>query len=77
MTITLIVKKGEDGFLFGKLKEFPAVMSQGKTYKELVENIQEVLELYLDYLREESNENENDSSVIIEEKELYTLSACN
>ena len=77
MKITLIIKKSDDGFLFGKLKEFPAVMSQGTTYNELVENIQDVLELYLDYLREESDETEKGSSVSIEEKELYTLSACN
>jgi predicted RNase H-like HicB family nuclease len=75
MKITLITKEGSDGFLIGQLKEFPAVMSQGKTRDELLENIKDALELYLEDMRDEYNESEVDPNT--KEEELYTLSACN
>ncbi len=44
---TIIVQKGESGYLVGQLKEYPTVMSQGKTIDELIENIKDALQLYL------------------------------
>jgi len=38
--LTLIYWKGR-GFWLGKLAEYPEIMSQGKTIKELVENIKD------------------------------------
>ena len=52
MKYTLVIKQGKDGFLIGQLKEFPAVFSQGLTISELKENIADVLELYLEDMRE-------------------------
>ena len=52
MKYTLVIKQGQDGFLIGQLKELPAVFSQGLTHSELKENIAEVLELYLEDMRE-------------------------
>ena len=52
MKYTLVIKQGKDGFLIGQLKEFPAVFSQGLTIPELKENIADVLELYLEDMRE-------------------------
>jgi predicted RNase H-like HicB family nuclease len=52
MKYTLVIKQGQDGFLIGQLKELPAVFSQGLTISELKENIADVLEMYLEDMRE-------------------------
>jgi predicted RNase H-like HicB family nuclease len=52
MKYTLVIKQGKDGFLIGQLKELPAVFTQGLTVAELKENIADVLEMYLEDLRE-------------------------
>jgi len=52
MKLTLIVKKGKNGFLIGQLKEIPAVFTQGLTVEELKENIADALEMYLEDVRE-------------------------
>jgi predicted RNase H-like HicB family nuclease len=52
MKYTLVVKQGQDGFLIGQLKEFPAVFTQGTSLTELKENIINALEMHLEDLRE-------------------------
>jgi len=52
MKYTLVIKQGTDGFLVGQLKEFPEVFTQGLTIDELKENIADVLEMYLEDMRE-------------------------
>jgi predicted RNase H-like HicB family nuclease len=52
MKYTLIIKSGKDGFLIGQLKELPEVFTQGETIEEVKENIADVLEMYLEDLRE-------------------------
>ena len=52
MKYTLVIKQGQDGYLIGQLKELPAVFTQGLTISELKENIADVLELYLEDMRE-------------------------
>ncbi|MCL1821300.1 MAG: type II toxin-antitoxin system HicB family antitoxin [Prolixibacteraceae bacterium] len=52
MKYTLVIKQGQDGYLIGQLKELPAVFTQGLTVSELKENIADVLELYLEDMRE-------------------------
>ena len=52
MTLTLVVKKGKNGFLIGQLKEVPEVFTQGLTLEEVKENIIDSLEMYLEDLRE-------------------------
>lgn len=52
MKLTLIVKKGQSGFLIGQIKELPAVFTQGTTIDELRENIADALEMYLEDVRE-------------------------
>lgn len=51
--LTILVEKGEDGWLVGQIEEYPAVISQGKTITELKENLTDALKLYLDYQRDE------------------------
>jgi len=53
MKLTLIIKKGKNGFLIGQLKELPAVFTQGQTNEEIKKNIADVLELYLEDVREQ------------------------
>jgi len=53
MKFTLVIKKGQNGFLIGQLKELPAVFTQGLTVDEVKENIMDALSLYLEDLREE------------------------
>ena len=52
MKLTLIVKKGQSGYLIGQLKELPAVFTQGLSIEELRENIADALEMYLEDVRE-------------------------
>jgi predicted RNase H-like HicB family nuclease len=51
MKYTLVIKKGQNGFLIGQLKEFPDVFTQGTTLAELKENIVDALEMYFEDLR--------------------------
>jgi len=52
MKYTLVIKQGRDGFLIGQLKELPEVFTQGLSISELKENIADVLEMYLEDMRE-------------------------
>jgi predicted RNase H-like HicB family nuclease len=52
MKYTLVIKVGKDGFFIGQLKELPEVFTQGVTIDEVKENIKDVLEMYLEDLRE-------------------------
>ena len=52
MKLTLIVKKGQSGYLIGQIKELPAVFTQGLSIEELRENIADALEMYLEDVRE-------------------------
>ena len=53
MKLTAIISKGKNGFLIGRIKEIPEVLTQGETIKETKENIIDALELYLEDMREE------------------------
>ncbi len=48
MTVTAIIEQGDDGWLVGQLKEFPAVIDQGKTLEELKKNLLSGLQFYLE-----------------------------
>lgn len=52
MKLTLIIKKGSNGYLIGQIKELPEVFTQGLTVEELKENIADALEMYLEDVRE-------------------------
>jgi predicted RNase H-like HicB family nuclease len=71
MKLTLVIYNGEDGFLVGKIKEIPAVMSQGKTKEELKENILDALNTYYDDLR---NESETEATAITTEELTLSVS---
>ncbi len=52
------VWKGEDGYLIAKCVELPAAMTQGKTEKEIVENMREAISLVLQDIQAEARENQ-------------------
>ena len=56
MTITAIIEQGENGWLVGQLKEFPAVIDQGETVEELKHNLIQGLEFYLEVQREQTTQ---------------------
>ncbi|OFX59765.1 MAG: hypothetical protein A2066_11395 [Bacteroidetes bacterium GWB2_41_8] len=66
MKLTLIVKKGKNGYLIGQIKEIPAVFTQGLTIEELKENIEDALEMYLEDVRE----NYKPDGEMLQEEEL-------
>jgi predicted RNase H-like HicB family nuclease len=68
MKLTLVIKKGKNGFLIGQLKEMPAVFTQGLSIDEVKENIADALEMYLEDLREQYHP---DGDMIQEEELLF------
>jgi predicted RNase H-like HicB family nuclease len=57
MELTIIVEKGENGFLVGQIQEYPPVMSQGTTIDELKENLKDALKLFLEVQKEQVEKN--------------------
>jgi len=53
MDLTIIVEKGENGFLIGQIQEYPPVMSQGNTIDELKNNLKDALKLFLEVQTEQ------------------------
>jgi len=45
---TLIIEKGEDGYLISDVLELPGCHTQAKTYDELMERTKEVISLYIE-----------------------------
>jgi predicted RNase H-like HicB family nuclease len=46
--ITIIIEQGENGYLVGQIKDYPAAISQGRTINELLDNLKDALKLVLD-----------------------------
>jgi len=44
----VVIEKGEDGYLIADVPELPGCHTQGKTKKELIANVKEAIELYLE-----------------------------
>ena len=66
MTLTLVIKKGKNGYLIGQLKELPAVFTQGLTVEEVKENIVDSLDMYIEDIRE----NYHPDGEMLQEEEL-------
>jgi predicted RNase H-like HicB family nuclease len=67
MKLTAIIEKSNDGWYVGQLEEIPAVLSQGKTIKELKENLLDALQLLLEANREATSINYADKNVVREQ----------
>lgn len=46
----IIIEKGEDGFLIGSVVELPGVHTQGETLDELLKNMKEAIQLYIEFI---------------------------
>ncbi len=53
MTIrfTVIVEKDEDGMYVAKVPDLPGCTTEGKTKKELMKNVKEAIQAYLESLK--------------------------
>jgi predicted RNase H-like HicB family nuclease len=67
MKFTAIIEKSDDGWYVGQLEEIPAVLSQGKTIKELKENLLDALNLLFEANREETSSNYTNKIVVREQ----------
>lgn len=47
-TFTVLIEKGEDGYYVGSVLELKGCHSQGETIDELLRNVKEAIELYLE-----------------------------
>lgn len=53
---TVIVEKGEDGYLISEVLELPGCHTQAKSYDELMKRTKEAIELYLSLKESEESE---------------------
>jgi predicted RNase H-like HicB family nuclease len=56
MQYTIVIRKAPDGFYIASCPLIPEAHAQGKSYEECLENIQEVLELCVEYRKEHGEE---------------------
>ncbi len=54
MKLTVLIVQGAE-YLIGSIKEIPAVVTQGSSRGEVLENIQDALQVYLDDMRSEED----------------------
>jgi predicted RNase H-like HicB family nuclease len=56
MEYTVVIRKAPDGFYIASCPVIPEARAQGKTRSECMSNIKEVVELCLEYRREQGEE---------------------
>ncbi len=56
MQYTIIIRKAPDGFYIASCPLIPEAHAQGKSYEECLANIQEALELCIEYRKERHEE---------------------
>ena len=49
---TILLYPDEDGYIIAEVPSLPGCLSQGKTTKEALENIQEAIDLHIEVLQE-------------------------
>ena len=49
---SVVVEKGMDGYFIAEVPELPGCYSQGKTMKEVMANIKEAIELYIESVQD-------------------------
>jgi predicted RNase H-like HicB family nuclease len=48
----VIIEKDEDGMLVGRVPDLPGCATEGKTKRELMKNVKEAIQAYLEALKE-------------------------
>ena len=51
MNFKVVLEQGEDGFIVASVPSIPGCVTQGKTEKEALKNVQEAISLHVDSLR--------------------------
>ena len=51
MKYRVIIEKGEDGLYVAKVLDLPGCATEGKTRKELMKNVKEAIQAYLETLK--------------------------
>ena len=52
MKYTIYIETNEDGWLTGQCEQLPQAISQGENLTDLMENMKDVIELVLEYQKE-------------------------
>ena len=52
LTYRVIIEKDEDGVLIAKVPDLPGCATEGKTREELMKNVKEAIQAYLEGLKE-------------------------
>jgi predicted RNase H-like HicB family nuclease len=55
LTYRVIIEKDEDGILVAKVSDLLGCATEGKTRAELMENVKEAIQAYLEALKEHSD----------------------
>ena len=63
----VLIEEGEDGYLVADVPELPGCHTQGETKEELLANIKEAIELYLE-AQDESHTSEVPPKIVSVEK---------
>ncbi|MEJ7709425.1 MAG: type II toxin-antitoxin system HicB family antitoxin [Pyrinomonadaceae bacterium] len=63
MNVKVVVEKGEDGYYVAHVPALKSCWSQGKTREEVLENIREAIDLYLEPEPQALKEGENQEVV--------------
>ncbi|EQB65355.1 MAG: type II toxin-antitoxin system HicB family antitoxin [Thermoplasmataceae archaeon] len=66
MRYTVILEKGEDGYIVANVPALPGCITQGKTREEALKNAKEAIELYIDVLREDNEPIPQDVGIEVE-----------
>jgi predicted RNase H-like HicB family nuclease len=56
MTYSAVLTTGQDGWICAQIAEVPEAISQGRTVEEAKANVEEALELALDWRRDEGED---------------------
>ncbi len=63
MNVKVVVERGEDGYFVAHVPALKSCWSQGKTREEVLENIREAIDLYLEPEPQTLEEGENQEVV--------------
>lgn len=72
-TYTAIMLEAQDGTFTGYIEEVPGVISQGKTEKELRDNLLDALQMMLTYYKDETRKLLRKSSARSRKREILVL----